>query len=377
MALSKQAEHRKRCDRCPVAQKKGDRATPTGQLLTKKVYERLKKRPAEPPQLGYPWNAAMEALYSRTKPPPTRSAANGRPGCALCLAKHSRNCTCGTELFDDHNPVKLDNFHCYVRGQNTPILCLDEPADQDEFKVLLAQLFRGCRAKGEAARRMAVFAGIGAVSGLPSVLETLLPHIAAGNDGEIVKGVREICRKAVMTPSKDQLFRGGQAHGTLSNAGAPNAVARLLQQEVPVLARLIAKASSDKEDKKTTLQRILERVPSAAKVMGGADYYQKRFVEIVLLGSLCESSYVNIEPKIVDAVFDLWPLAKGTRQAVRVIFPSAVTKRSQREAIRTLQKSLGGGRREVTMVNISALLCNWNRVDNKSMAGTYHKRRRL
>ena len=111
--------------------------------------------------------------------------------------------------------------------------------------------------------------------------------------------------------------------------------------------------------------------------MGGADYYQKRFVEIVLLGSLCESSYVNIEPKIVDAVFDLWPLAKGTRQAVRVIFPSAVTKRSQREAIRTLQKSLGGGRREVTMVSISALLCNWNRVDNKSMAGTYHKRRRL
>ena len=111
--------------------------------------------------------------------------------------------------------------------------------------------------------------------------------------------------------------------------------------------------------------------------MGGADYYQKRFVEIVLLGSLCEGSYVNIEPKIVDAVFDLWPLAKGTRQAVRVIFPSAVTKSSQREATRTLQKSLGGGRRAVTMVSISALLCNWHRVDDNSMAGTYHKRRRL
>ena len=198
MALSNQAEHRKRCDRCPVAQKKGDRATPPGQLLTKKVYERLKKRPAEPPQLGYPLNAAMEALYSNTKPPPTRCTANGRPGCALCLTKHSRNCTCGTELFDDHNPVKLDNFHCYVRGQNAPILCIDEPADQDEFKALLAQLFRGCRAQWEAARRMAVFAGIGAVSGLPSVLETLLPHIAAGNDGGIVKGVHEICRKALM-----------------------------------------------------------------------------------------------------------------------------------------------------------------------------------
>ena len=88
---------------------------------------------------------------------------------------------------------------------------------------------------------------IGAVSRLPSVLETLLPHIAAGNDGEIVRGVRGICRKAVLAPSKVQFFRGGQAHGTLSNAGAPKAVARLLQQEVPVLARLlIANASSEK-----------------------------------------------------------------------------------------------------------------------------------
>ena len=64
-----------------------------------------------------------------------------------------------------------------------------------------------------------------------------------------------------MTPSKDQFFRGGQAHGTLSNAGAPRAVARLLQQEVPVLARLIAKASSDKEDNKNDIAKDLGTRP--------------------------------------------------------------------------------------------------------------------
>ena len=97
----------------------------------------------------------------------------------------------------------------------------------------------------------------------------------------------------------------------------------------------------------------------------------------MLFASACVIGGVHISAADVEEVWDLWPLGPGTKEAIKRIFPGARTRHSHLEAVQTLQKSFGGGRRGVTMVSLSVILCIRLRVDSGTVAGSYFKRRRL
>ena len=77
---------------------------------------------------------------------------------------------------------------------------------------------------------------------------------------------------------------------------------------------------------------------------------------------------LDIRPSDIDAAGDTWPIGPGTFEGARRIFPGVKKATDVREAIRVLQRVLGGGKRHVAFVTVSALLCFWKRNEDGSLA---------
>ena len=50
-------------------------------------------------------------------------------------------------------------------------------------------------------------------------------------------------------------------------------------------------------------------------------------------------------PEDIDRVADVWPMGRGTKAGLRRIFPTARGDHQFRQALRVLQRRLGGGQR--------------------------------
>lgn len=130
-------------------------------------------------------------------------------------------------------------------------------------------------------------------------------------------------------------------------------------------------------DKRIILNAVLAALRAPKEALLGANYYEKRFLELLLLASQALQSHATPQtsqalqshatPQDLDQLVPQWPVGNGTRAGLRVIWPSSGSDRQARPLLKALQRALGGGRRTVPIVRISAFLCFWKRCLEGSM----------
>ena len=157
-------------------------------------------------------------------------------------------------------------------------------------------------------------------------------------DDDVVASVQRLC-------ATKPFFRGGQAHGSLRKDAVGDALRAFLQQCVDSIA---ADASDWSEAvsldaRSRSVRKFVVQVSKAAPIFGAGPYWTKRFIEIVLLASIAGVREFRASPADIDMVADIWPIASGTKAALRHIFPTLRRDQDLRQGLRVLQRSLGGG----------------------------------
>ena len=249
--------------------------------------------------------------------------------------------------------LELKSFVDFVRSSGTPVLGADDPADQSALRIMMYLCSHAADSKPMRERAILRMAALAATSGRVETLGALMKlcHWDVG-DAALVDALSEFCQTEL------PFWRGGQPHGSLQR----NAVATVFKSfcmkhlENLLLSSLAVAAAKTDLQRHAELKKFMDLVPHAAKVFGGSAYWQKRYLEL-----LCVSGSDAISVEALEHVFDVYPLGKGTREGLLMIFPAATTSRLLREAVRVLQRSLGGGRRLVHAVPLCALLCFWKR----------------
>ena len=94
--------------------------------------------------------------------------------------------------------------------------------------------------------------------------------------------------------------------------------------------------------------------PATTQVMGGV-YRRKRFLELLFLAAACGCVGWHVGRRETDAVGGYWPVATGTAEGLRRIWPGLRSPRLLCEGLRALQRALRPG--DVDLPSISALLC--------------------
>ena len=114
------------------------------------------------------------------------------------------------------------------------------------------------------------------------------------------------------------------------------------------------------------------KVKVAGTHFGAKNYWSKRFVELIILASSAwqecvGTPLVDLRPSDVDGAASAWPVGPGTESAARLIFSAVKSHQDVREVIRVLQRVLGGGKRRIPFITISAMLCFWQRNENATL----------
>lgn len=146
-------------------------------------------------------------------------------------------------------------------------------------------------------------------------------------------------------------FRGGQSHGPLKRCAVPAAIEHYCCEHVDAIARVVFSWSqaSTHDARRSAVRNAFMALRCAGPVFGGRNYWEKRFVEVLLLAGI--GTGLDL-----DFAFDVWPVPSGTAAALIRVFPAARTMSQKREALRVLQRCMGGGTRRVTLVRLSAFL---------------------
>ena len=367
-----------RCSHVPLnAHPLSDLATPLQQMVSLRTACRLRRRASRAKharsastQALFPWNQSSRRV-AQGKKPFKRTAAEGRAPCHMCNVPNSRSCYCGATFAHLLNGEELARFKDFVRSPSTPIYYSDDPQDQSDMKQMLMEAV--CPSKERRpvtslslCRSVLRVVAISAISGRPSTLRALLPYIG-------LEGSDAACVSATQTfiGGGNPFFRGGQPHGGLSLTAVHTAIGSFLDQHIDTIAaHLFQWVTGDAR----AVRSFVVAVKNVAVCFSAGDYWSKRCLEILLLAS---PEILPVKAADLDAIIDIWPIGSGTRTGVKRIFPKLRGDDKIRAALRVLQRSLGGGQRQVSIVQISALCCFYHREAEGSIAwktGQVHTR---
>ena len=300
--------------------------------------------------------------------------------CAVCSVLNSRECSCGALLAHSLDEQALTSFVSFVRSPHTPILHDVDPWDQQEFKECFRSICttpsddvaprkRGLGCDVVTREQLLHFivraAAVGALSGRQDILK-ILPCTA--KDEEFLSALGTITKPEV------QFFRGGQCHGQLTKA----AVCKTTEAFLGSLSTEIEEAILDIGKWEEAAERcrlagdFFAKVKVAGTHFGAKNYWSKRFVELIILASSAwqecvGTPLVDLRPSDVDGAASAWPVGPGTESAARLIFSAVKSHQDVREVIRVLQRVLGGGKRRIPFITISAMLCFWQRNENATL----------
>ena len=376
----------------PCSNPRTDLATPVDGEVTPCAAARLRQRKHRQTRaaqltkstVGFPWNAASRVAAGRGIQTPARWLRHlripgrcPRPGsrnssrCEICRGHQftpAEDCICGAGLAESTNTNLLASFIMFVRSPNTPVYNGNDPEDQWRLNTEISCCIEGLpvadgRVDGASCanheRAVVRFAGVAAISGSPDVMRDLrsaLHHVSS--DDDLVSAVQAHCESGAA------FFRGGQAHGPLRKADTADAVAQFCMEHVDGLAREVQcwSTAAAQPERRNAVRAVMAAARSARCAFKGGDYWLKRFMEILVLGS------DTTPAQDLDCVADQWPVAGGTRAALTRIFTEASTKRHMRECLRVLQRALGAGTRHVPLVHVSVLLCFWHRALSRGIS---------
>ena len=299
----------------------------------------------------FPWNDACRKAAKGETVNKSKVPHKGRARCDVCKHENSRDCRCGVLLAATTNLRALTSFVEFVRASTTPVYRETEPRDQRDFLAQLHDLLEPCANDDAAMLLLARYSSLAACSGRPAALREFLPSIRGDPDAATLPDfAREFLERGTF-------WRGGQAHGSLRKDAVHEAIDTFLKNsEVPLAAALCAWAVARNDcERRQALVCVLAETRKAAKIFKSQDYFTKRCLEIILLGSHARG--MNMQSSHLDAIISEWPVSHGTKHGAQRIFPAARSNRHIREGLRVLQRALGGGQKKVPMVCISAFLC--------------------
>ena len=260
----------------------------------------------------------------------------------------------------------MSSFVAFVRAPGTPVYGEVDPRDQEEICSIIRQFFVSDvheHSDRDVVKAMVRFAAIAALSGRPDVLTLLMPHFKCDQtDASLVAAVNGVCEKQVF-------FRGGQAHGNLKKTDVGAAVLDFCQDKLDGLSANCCQwgLATLQAERAAGVRQVFQTAAQCAKGFGAGDYWTKRFIEILILCSAARLFSFEALPEDIDRVADIWPVASGTKAALLRIFPTMRRPEHHRQALRVLQRRLGGGQRAVALTRVSAFLCFWKRAEDGSL----------
>ena len=178
---------------------------------------------------------------------------------------------------------------------------------------------------------------------------------------QLLETLRARCKDSVF-------FRGGQCHGQLAKAAVPAAFSQFFAEKQSSLEECVAKlaATRDRSSRGAIMRDFLNEALETGRIFKARQYFAKRLTELVILASRTAArcgapGAMDMEVAEVDEAADTWPVGTSTLQATQRIFTGITNERGARQAIRVVQRCLGGGQRRVPFKSVSALLCFWKR----------------
>jgi hypothetical protein len=346
-----------------------DLATPA--LVSARVSRRMRKRALrqakvieEGTDVGdqlFPWNLGTRTAAAGTCLPACRlkRLANS-PMCYVCNAPNSIACKCGYVFAAMTETGALTEFCRFVRLSTTPAYEEDSPEDQYLLAETLSATFQRPSAT---CRALATLVCICSFSGRPATVAALAPA-AHLSDEEFLAALASYIE---LNP----FWRGGQAHGGLAKADLCAAFAYFLNHYADALAQHMTVWSASAHggvERVEAVRGTVQLLRSVGRSFKAADYFLKRSLEIIVLAGVRGVLGSTVLPHDLDLIADRWPMGKGTKVGLKLIWPRLRSMSDMRQALRVLQRAFGGGPKKIPMVRISAFLCFWQRCKN----GTLH-----
>ncbi len=360
---------------------KQDLATPA--KVTEKAAARLRKRAqrereraeqnrktcAEELLIGFPWNDGTRAAAANK--PLATSRLGCRVGdirCPVCDASNGRACSCGAKFADATDTRALTSYVNFVRRSSTPVYEEDSPEDQWRLVSTMTEVFASedKREPGSDSWEALVrFVVVASFSGRPDTVDSLKESLVPTATNRVfLEALAQHVRE------KKPFWRGGQAHGGLATSEISGAYGEFFTHHSSTLAAKLqtwnnATTVSERSD---AVRVVHESLTACRGIFKAGDYFIKRAFEICVLAGTRGIAGFRREASDLDLIVDIWPIATGTRSGLHIIWPTGLrSQQAQRQALRVLQRALGGGCRRVPLVRISAFLCFWQRALNGTL----------
>lgn len=373
---------RARCALLPLCtHPKQDLATPA--KVTVAAGARLRKRAqrereqalrnretgADPPLVGFPWNDGTRAAAAGKPIARSRLGSSGSDiSCPVCGASNGRACVCGTKFADATNTRALASFVNFVRRSSTPVFEEDSPEDQWRLVSTMAEVFASedkPQPGSNVWEAFARFVAVASFSGRPDVLESLKESLVpAATHAAFLEALAE------HVGGKKPFWRGGQAHGGLATTEICGAYEAFLANHSRTLAANLQawNDASTVRNRIDAVRSVHDSLIACRGIFKAADYFTKRTLEICVLAGSRKIYGFTGKATDLDLICDIWPIGLGTRAGLHILWPTGLrSQQDHKQALRVLQRALGGGRRKVPLVRVSAFLCFWQRALNGAL----------
>ena len=366
----------------PCTHSKQDLATPT--TVTETAAARLRKRAqrereraeqhrktgADELLIGFPWNDGTRAAAAGKPTATGRLGCRwvGGSGCPVCVASNGRACSCGAKFADATDTRALTSYVNFVRRSSTPVYEEDSPEDQWRLASTMAEVFASedkPQPGSHSWEALVRFVVVASFSGRPDTVDSLKGSLVpTATHPVFLEALAEHVREG------KPFWRGGQAHGGLATSELSGAYGEFLTHHLSTLAANLqmwnnATTVSGRSD---AIRVVHGSLNACRGIFKAGDYFIKRALEIFVLAGTRGIAGFRREASDLDLIVDIWPIATGTRSGLQIIWPTGLrSQQAQRQALRVLQRALGGGRRKVPLVRISAFLCFWQRALNRTL----------
>ena len=331
--------------------------------------EKNRKTGAEELLIGFPWNYGTRAAAANKPLAPSRLGCSvGDFPCPLCQGSNGRACSCGFEFADATDTRALTSYVNFVRRSSTPVYEEDSPEDQWRLASIMTEVFASEDSEdkpqpgSDSWEALVRFVLVASFSGRPDTVVSLKRSLVpTATHSVFLETLAEHVRE------KKPFWRGGQAHGGLATSEISGAYSEFFTHHSSTLAANLqtwnnATTVSERSD---AVRIVHESLTACRGIFKAGDYFIKRAFEICVLAGTRGIAGFRRGASDLDLVVDIWPIATGTRSGLRIIWPTGLrSQQAQRQALRVLQRALGGGRRKVPLVRISAFLCFWQRALN-------------
>ena len=313
-------------------------------------------------------------LRARIRSAPQPASTEVHFACGACAAKQTRDCIC-SGIASMHGNVNLELLSEFASGIRSPDNPLYQPLDPEDQRKLQASLEKGAAVLLSLrtpqatsvlvrCRHLVRLIYVAAMTGLAATVDAAAPYLAK-ND---LKGLKHYL------DTTEVVHRGGQRPGKICRGNIAVHLVQFMSVVGNRMARLLSSCtpSLHTAQRRQVLLSLVELVVQLTskhefQVDGCGAYKCKRILEMIILAGLSSKlTLPRLLPADLLALSGRWPVANGSRLALRKIMPGMTTKIREQQALKAISLTVGSGGngKSVPVCTISAMLCIWNQHKN-------------